>query len=969
MLSRWSLIWAALFSVLVPEAASALIVDGASFSEEAWPDLPINRVTGMAWAPDGSKRLFFTDQRGTVRIVKYGPPVAVVATPFATMSPLHDDGECGLIGLAFDPNFQVNHYVYFFVTVANDEQQIIRYTANGDVGENRTVLVEDLPTTGGNHDGGAIGIGPDGKLYWAVGDNTVDEGIDGDLQSLGSKVGRANIDGSVPNDNPFFDGGGSNNDYIWARGFRNPFTMTFHPESGALWLNVVGEGHEQAFVVSRGSHGGFDDYENNQPGGYLSPIIAYRTNGTNTRTIGASGAVRSGGVVTFTTSNEHRFRRGERITVSGVGNASFNGDVFVASTPSDTTFTAQQAGADATSGGGSAQTQNLGGCITGGTFYAGTQFAADYRGDYFFGDCNSGRIMRAAMSSATAIERIEPFATDHDNYIDIETGPDGALYYVTLGGALYRTTFKHTSQGLVVSKTNVWMSEGGQHSIGVSLATAPAADVVVSVARSGGDSDITVSAGGSLTFTSSNWNVPQTVTISSAADGDTSLDIATLGVSSSGLTSESVTVNAIENGGNALVVSTSALEVAEGGSGTFTVALATAPAADVTVTVARTGDSDITVSGGATLTFTPANFDDAQTVTIAAAQDPDNADDSARIAISATGFAARSVAVTGSDDDEAAPQITSTARTTAVLNTPYAYTVVATGRPAPSFALTSAPAGMTIGSSSGAIAWTPTAAGAFDVVVRASNGVAPDATQSFTITVAADAPPICALTKPEANDVVSGNEVEFFGDGDDDVGTTKAEFFVDGQLGYTDVGTSGHYHWQSDHAVWDTTRYSDGAHQVKIKVTDTMGQSCEVEVSVTVANNGTPPADAGTPPNDAGTAGASGGSSGGSGGTTSGGGAASGGSGAMSGAGGGTQAGNGGRGGGGGSSARPGGGAGSSAAGNQANEGGSGASASADLQGGCSCRIGASERPRSALPLTALLVLALALRRRRVARS
>jgi hypothetical protein len=570
--------------------------------------------------------------------------------------------------------------------------------------------------------------------------------------------------------------------------------------------------------------------------------------------------------------------------------------------------------------------------------------------------------MRAAMSSPTAIERVEPWATGRDEIIDIETGPDGALYYVTLGGDLYRTRFKPSAQGIAVSKTHVWMTEGGQHSVGVSLATAPTGNVTVSVARSSGDADITVSAGSSLTFSTSNWSVPQTVTISSANDADSSLDIATLGLSSSGLTSESITVNAVESDGNALVVSTSALDVDEGASATFTVALAAPPPADVTVGVTRaSGDGDITVSGGATLTFTAASFG-AQTVTVAAAQDADNIDDSATLAISASGFAERSVAISGNDDDEAAPVITSTAVTGAVLDAPYAYTVTASGRPAPTFALDTAPSGMTIGGSTGAIAWTPAASGSFPVVVTASNGVAPDATQTFTIVVGADAPPTCTLIKPEANDVLSGDCSEFFGDGSDDVGTTRAEFFVDGRLGYSDVGTSGHYHWNSEHASWDTTAYANGAHQVRIRVTDTVGQSCEVAVEVVIDNgadagiadagttndggpNSTPGQDAATAPPTTGDGGVL--QPGGSGGN----GAGRGGNASGAGRGGNSGAGN----------AAP------NANGN--GNGSAGSQGDSDLTGGCSVHALGAPASRIGLTSLALLVLSLALAARRGHRS
>ena len=99
----------------------------------------------MGWAPDGSQRLFLSVKGGPVRIVENG---VLLPTPFATISPVFTNSECGVIGLAFDPNFINNRYVYFFVTVSASEQQIIRYTANGNVGASKTTIVPDLPTAG-----------------------------------------------------------------------------------------------------------------------------------------------------------------------------------------------------------------------------------------------------------------------------------------------------------------------------------------------------------------------------------------------------------------------------------------------------------------------------------------------------------------------------------------------------------------------------------------------------------------------------------------------------------------------------------------------------------------------------------------------------------------------------------------------------------------------------------------------------
>ena len=197
-----------------------------------------------------------TQKGGIVRIVNFGPPPTLVATPFATVTPIQTTSECGLIGIAFDPDFMTNGYVYFFVTVSASEQQIIRYTDSGGVGIDKTTIVPGLPTVGANHDGGSVGVGRDGKLYWGIGDNGSGIGVDLDLTLLASKIGRANRDGSIPADNPFDDGAGPNNDYIFARGFRNPFTATFQPTTGTLWVDVAGTSYEQIFAVEAGEHAG-----------------------------------------------------------------------------------------------------------------------------------------------------------------------------------------------------------------------------------------------------------------------------------------------------------------------------------------------------------------------------------------------------------------------------------------------------------------------------------------------------------------------------------------------------------------------------------------------------------------------------------------------------------------------------------------------------------------------------------------
>jgi len=85
-------------------------------------------------------------------------------------------GERGLLGVAFDPNFTTNNfvYVYYTATTPTTHNRVSRFTANGDVavaGTEQTILDLNNLSSATNHNGGAIHFGPDGKLYIAVGEN------------------------------------------------------------------------------------------------------------------------------------------------------------------------------------------------------------------------------------------------------------------------------------------------------------------------------------------------------------------------------------------------------------------------------------------------------------------------------------------------------------------------------------------------------------------------------------------------------------------------------------------------------------------------------------------------------------------------------------------------------------------------------------------------------------------------------
>jgi len=195
---------------------------------------------------------------------------------------------------------------------------------------------------------------------------------------------------------------------------------------------------------------------------------------------------------------------------------------------------------------------------------------------------------------------------------------------------------------IVTSTKSLSVPEGGNASFTVRLASRPSRTTTVSVTRASGDSDIRVASGASLSFTRDNWYRTKTVTLSAAADSDKVAGQAVFSLSGSGLNRTSVTAKEVEKITTpaALKLSVTTLQVPEGGTANFTVVLSAAPAANVTVNVARaSGDSSLSVAQGASRTFTQTNWMTPQTVTLAAANDADSTAGQAVFTASASGYA------------------------------------------------------------------------------------------------------------------------------------------------------------------------------------------------------------------------------------------------------------------------------------------------------------------------------------------
>ena len=271
----------------------------------------------MEFAPDG--RLFVLEQGGNVKLVH---------NDGTTWTALHlnvdSSGERGLLGIAFDPNFNANHFVYLYYTNPNaggaswatgEHNQISRFTVDDSNPQQPTFTGEapilDLNNliSATNHNGGAIHFGLDGMLYADVGDNTQTftqgESTYRVSQTLSNLLGKQlRIDVSsfnsgiatrddttvghlIPADNPFVGTASGINQLIYVLGLRNPFTFAVQPGTGTIFINDVGENtweeiDQSVAGANYGWSGGNTDGFGQSPPGpgtYHDPLLAYNHQG------------------------------------------------------------------------------------------------------------------------------------------------------------------------------------------------------------------------------------------------------------------------------------------------------------------------------------------------------------------------------------------------------------------------------------------------------------------------------------------------------------------------------------------------------------------------------------------------------------------------------------------------------------------------------------------------------------------
>ncbi len=365
--------------------------------------------TALAWTPDG--RMLITQDSGQLRVVRNGQ---LLTTPALNLAPrMCTNGERGLLGVAVDPQFATNHYVYLYWTLNahgycgqegpnTPHNRVGRYVLGDNdriASSSERIVVDHLPSMRTIHNAGDLNFGADGFLYVSVGDNGCTLGSTTQCANLNTnsrrldiplgKILRVNRSGGVPASNPYVGAAGARRctqpagpqpgtgpcTETFASGFRNPFRFAAAPGTNQFYVNDVGQAHWEE----------------------IDALVAGEDYGWN---------IREGHCATG--------------SYTDCGSTPFENPLH--------DYAHEATGC---------------GSITGGAFVPAGAWPAPYSGSYLFADYVCGKIFRL-VSSGGGYSQVD-FMSDLGAVVHLEFGPHQggqALYYLDYGvGAVHRVAY------------------------------------------------------------------------------------------------------------------------------------------------------------------------------------------------------------------------------------------------------------------------------------------------------------------------------------------------------------------------------------------------------------------------------------------------------------------------------------------------------------------------------------------------
>jgi glucose/arabinose dehydrogenase len=353
--------------------------------------------TTFAFAPDG--RIFIAEKAGRVKVWKDG---VLYARPLIDLrDEVNSFVDRGLIGMALDPNFAQNGWLYLIYAwdapgEAKDADEprrsrLVRYTVEGDVVKPNSayVLLDDHWNYTQNHSVGTLKFDKQGRLWVSLGEGALSAMPDKlaltalDINTLQGKVLRIDprTGAGVPG-NPFYDPRFPKRarSRVWSYGYRNPFRFALHPQTQLPYVGDVGwNTYEMLMIATKGSNFGWPCVE----GSMDRPE--------------------------FQNAPECR-------------------DVNVqTTTPKELSY--PHAGNNAS--------------VTAGDFNIGDNFPAEMQGNFFWGDYSTQVINRTVLDEKGRFKQTIPFGKRMGEPVDIQFGPDGALWYLSIySGGLRRIVYE-----------------------------------------------------------------------------------------------------------------------------------------------------------------------------------------------------------------------------------------------------------------------------------------------------------------------------------------------------------------------------------------------------------------------------------------------------------------------------------------------------------------------------------------------
>lgn len=347
--------------------------------------------------PGDTDRIFIVEQRsgsvGRIRIFNLNTNT-LNPTPFLTVSGIATSNEQGLLGLAFDPDYDTNgrFFIYYIQSGGNGTSRLATGTvsSNPDIANSTLTNILSLSQSFSNHNGGWLAFGPDGMLYLGLGDGGAScdpfqaaqttTNLFGSILRLDVSAGTSY---SSPADNPFV--GGPERDEIWHFGLRNPYRCSFDRVTGQLYIGDVGQDAWEEIDIVPGDSKGGENYGWDCKEGFANA--------------GCSAPFGCSASDPDLIDPVHAY-----------ANGSFSTNC----------------------------------AVTGGSVYRGCAIP-DLRGTYFFGDsCGAGSIWSLRYQGTvsppitTWTNQLDPVGSTVDNVVSISEDANGELYICDLAGEVFK---------------------------------------------------------------------------------------------------------------------------------------------------------------------------------------------------------------------------------------------------------------------------------------------------------------------------------------------------------------------------------------------------------------------------------------------------------------------------------------------------------------------------------------------------